>query len=87
MSDRYIVAVNVKLENKVAMLGAVWNGTSLVTVRARAKVLNSAEEAESERFYVSCKYPLMLGRVEVLKLDDDPEVRYHLRGGEDIKTE
>ena len=84
---RYIVAVNVKLENKVYMLGAVWNGTSLVTVRAKAKVLGTPEEAESERFYVSCKYPLMMDRLEVLKLDDDGEVRYHLRGGEDIKTE
>lgn len=87
MSERFIVAINVKLENKVYMLGAVWNGTSLVTVRAKAKVLGSAEEAESERFYVSCKYPLMMDRLEVLKLEEDAEFRYHLRGGEDIKSE
>lgn len=85
--DRFIVAVNVKIEGKVVMLGAVWNGSTLVTVRAKAAIFTTAEDAESQRFYISCKYPLMMGRIEVLRLEDDQEFRYHLRGGEDIKTE
>jgi hypothetical protein len=86
VTDRWLIAVNVKLEGKVAMLGAIWNGTTLQTVRAKAKLFTSLEEADAERFFVSCKYPLLMERLEVMRVSDDPEFRYHLRGGEDVDT-
>lgn len=85
MPERYIVASNVMIVEKVVKVGAIWTGTALVTVRGKAAVFESAEEAESARFFVCCKYPLLMERIEVIKLEGDSEWRYHLIGGVDLE--
>ena len=85
MPDRYIIATNVKVEGTVTKMGAIWNGAALFTVRAKAMVFETHDEAESARFFVCCKYPLLMERVEVVKLESDPEYRYHLIGGVEIE--
>lgn len=84
MPGKFILAANVKLEGKVTMLGAVWDGSVLRTVRAKAAVFATAEEAKSQQFYVSCKYPFL--STEIVEIEDDPERRYHLRGGINIEV-
>lgn len=86
MPEKFVIAANVRVNGRVTEMGAVWNGQSLETVRSKAMVFPSKEEAESQQFYVSCKYPLLTDRIEVVKLEDDPERRYHLIGGIDIRA-
>ena len=85
MSYRYIVAANVKVVGTVTEMGAIWNGTALFTVKAKAMVFESHDEAESARFFVCCKYPLLMERIEVVKLEGAQEYRYHLIGGVEIE--
>jgi hypothetical protein len=86
MPDKWIIAANVRTNGKVVEMGAIWDGSVLKTVRAKAAVFVTAEEAASQQFYVSCKYPLLTERIEVVKVEDDPEHRYHLIGGIDIRA-
>lgn len=85
MPDRYIVAAKVKVDGTVTKIGAVWTGAALVTVRGKAAVFESEEDAESARFFVCCKYPLLTERIEVVKLERNTDYRYHLIGGIEIE--
>ena len=85
MPDRYIIAVNVKVEETVTKLGGVWTGAALMMVRAKAKVFETLDDAESAQFFVCCQYPLLTERVEIVKLESDQGRRYHLIGGVEIE--
>jgi len=87
VADRFIIAINVTVEGDVTKMGAIWTGDKFVTVRGKAHIFHDAEEAESKRFYLAAQYLKFIGKVEILKIEEGSERRYHLRGGEKIETE
>lgn len=85
MPGKFIIAATVSRDGKITKMGAVWDGNALKTVRARAAVFVTAEEAQSQQFYVACRYPLLTEMIEVVEIEDDPEHRYSLIGGIDVR--